>query len=194
MDLEVPFVDSSGNSCSFCQCQGCSNLRTPHQPLNVDNSRVSHSYRSTRHGLQQSHSRKIQSNWYKIYPWLTVCTSVYCASCRWANSQGLLNFPKHFKPAFIDSGFANWRKALQKFREHEASSMHKEANLKLAAKFSGVGIDSAQHSTDQKHHRCMLLKLLHCIQYLSRQGLPFRGHKEDVDSWREPIPVIIISS
>ena len=76
----------------------------------------------------------------------------------------------------------NWKKAL---REHECSNMHKEATQKLPAKARGVGIDAqlnAQLSDDQKHHRSMFMKLLHVIQFLSRQGLPFRGHKEDIVS------------
>ncbi len=50
-------------------------------------------------------------------------------------SQGLLNFPGHSQNVFSQlAGFSNWKKALQKFGEHEASSMHREANLKLLAK------------------------------------------------------------
>ena len=70
--------------------------------------------------------------------------------------------------------------------EHQRSNMHKEATIKLAAKATGVGIDAqlnAQLSDDQKHHRSMFMKLLHAIQFLSCQGLPFRGHKEDIISF-----------
>lgn len=38
---------------------------------------------------------------------------------------------------------------------------------------------STQLKADQKHHREMLMKLLHSIKYLARQGLPLRGHHED---------------
>ena len=66
------------------------------------------------------------------------------------------------------------------------SNMHKEATQKLAAKARWVGIDvqlNAQLGDDQKHHRSMFTKLLHTIQFLSRQGLPFRGHKEGIVSF-----------
>lgn len=56
----------------------------------------------------------------------------------------------------------------------------------MAAKARGVGIDAqlkAQLSDDQKHHRRMLMKLLHAIQFLSRQRLPFHGHIEDIVSF-----------
>ena len=75
------------------------------------------------------------------------------------------------------------KKALERFREHEASVMHKEAVLKIAAiksAWSGIGAQlSAQLKCDQKHHQNMLMKLLSCIKYLVRHRLPFRGHNED---------------
>jgi len=109
---------------------------------------------------------------------------VYCATCQAANDQGLLN-PKPTKSTFIHDGFRNWKKALEKFREHEGSNTHKEATQKLAA-MAGVGIDAhlnIQLRDDQKHHRFMLMKFLHAIQFLSHQGLPFRAHKEDTESF-----------
>ena len=117
-----------------------------------------------------------------------MCTSeykVYCATCRAAIEQSLLN-SKPTKSNFIHHGFNNWKKALEKFREHECSSMHKEATEKLATKARGVGIDAqlnAQLRNDREHHRNMLMKLLQAIQYLSRQGLPLRAHSEDTESF-----------
>ena len=60
--------------------------------------------------------------------------------------------------------------------------MHKDSIPKLMAKNKGVGID-AQLSCDQKHHQLMFIKLLHAVQFLVRQGLPFHGHKEDVEAF-----------
>lgn len=64
--------------------------------------------------------------------------------------------------------------------------MHKEATQKLAEKARGVGIDAqlnVELRDDQKHNRSMFMKLLHAIRLLSRQGLPFRSHKEDIVSF-----------
>ena len=64
--------------------------------------------------------------------------------------------------------------------------MHKEALLKLTATTSTAGgIDGqlcAQRDVDQKNHKQNLMRLLACIRYLARQGLPLRGHNEDVQS------------
>ena len=97
-----------------------------------------------------------------------MCTSnykVYCATCRAAIEQNLLN-SRSTKSPFIHHGFNNWKKTLEKFHEHKCSNMHKEATEKLAAKARGVGIDaqlSAQLGSDQEFHRKMLMKLLQAI-------------------------------
>ena len=175
---------SAASETPTCECMCCSDRNNAHQPTNVVESKVSHAY-SSKTGHKKKHSRAIQTSWYKSYPWITVCTSrymIFCVSCRSANGQGLLTFSKRSNLAFVQDGFSNWKKALQTFQEHEASSMHREAALKLAAKSSGVRVDtqlSTQLKLDQEHHRRMFLKVLHCIQFLSRQGLPLRGHKED---------------
>ena len=54
--------------------------------------------------------------------------------------------------------------------------------MKLTARSSivDVGIQlSTQHDVDMKKHCAMFLKLLECVRYLARQGLPFCGHHED---------------
>ena len=42
---------------------------------------------------------------------------------------------------------------------------------------------NTHHEADTAFHREMLQNLLSCIQFLSRQGLPFRGHREDAESF-----------
>ena len=113
---------------------------------------------------------------------------MYCSTCRSAKYRGLLSFSKHYKSAFVDDGFMNLQKALEKFCEHEISVMHKEAILKLTATNNSTakGIDAqlrAQLDANQRHHRQMLMKLLSCLKYLAHKGLPFRGHHEDIQSF-----------
>ena len=64
------------------------------------------------------------------------------------------------------------------------SEMHREAVVKLAAKVSSTHVGAqlnAQHMLDQKYHQRMLVKLLSSIRFLACQGLPLRGHLEDVN-------------
>ena len=182
---------TSSSDSDSCQCQCCSDPHASYQLLELTESGVSHIHHSKERSSQiKSYSRRIQPSWYKSFPWISVCSSsykIFCSVCRSAKYRGLLSFPKHLKSAFVEDGFMNWKKALQKFREHESSVMHKEATLKLAATKSvtkGIGAQlSAQHDVDQRHHRQMLMKLLSCVKYLARQGLPFRGHYEDIQSF-----------
>lgn len=178
-----------GSSVEKCQCQCCSDPSTPHHPSDLTDSGVTHVHRNKGSGLK-CYSRHIQPSWYKSFPWISVCSTtlkMYCSICRSAKSRGLLTFPKHYKSAFVDDGFRNLKKALERFRDHEGSVMHKESVLKLAAtKSAAMGVDaqlSSQLESDQSHHRRMLMKLLSCIKYLVRQGLPLRGHNEDSESF-----------
>ena len=77
-------------------------------------------------------------------------------------------------------GFNNWKKAKEKFREHEQSQAHCEACMKLTAlKQPSVAAQlSTQTQKDQEKHRRMLLKQLTSIRYLMHQGLAVRGHDE----------------
>lgn len=99
----------------------------------------------------------------------------------------MITFLKNYKPAFVENGFQNLKKVRERFRDHESSSMHAEAVLKLGAdKSASSGVDtllSKQLENQQKHHRLMLLKFFNAIKYLTRQGLALRGHHEDNESF-----------
>lgn len=54
--------------------------------------------------------------------------------------------------------------------------------MKTAAESSTVDVGaqlSRHHDADQRNHRAMILKVLECVRFLARQGLPFHGHHED---------------
>ena len=163
---------------TVCNCSRCKNFDVSHQPTKLERSKC-------HHGQQKSHSRSIQESWYEKYPWISVCTSSYklfCRVCCSARSHNLVTFSKRNNLTCVKGGFCNWKKALQRFTDHKKSEMHREAMMKLTARSSivDVGIQlSTQHDVDMKNHRAMFLKLLECIRYLARQGLPFRGHHED---------------
>ena len=186
-------VLSNANN-SDCMCRGCTDLSISHQPKDVNKSKLVHAHNSKeRQDCKKTYCRKIQSSWYEKYPWITVCSSrykIFCRTCRSAQQQGLLSSSvlssKSGQSPFITGGFGNWRKALKRFQEHEKSEMHLEALERLSAKASGshIGVQlNAQYATDQQFHKTMLLKLLEVVRFLGRQGLPLRGHSEDVESF-----------
>ncbi len=110
-----------------------------------------------------------------------MCTSsckIFCHICCSTDKQGLLTS----KSPFVHGGFSNWKKAIERFKSHEGSVAHKEAISKLQVRSQGVNVGAMitkQHEAEKRSNRTMLMKLLHCIRYLARQGLAFRGHHED---------------
>ena len=115
------------------------------------------------------------------FPWLTYCTTfgtVFCFHCREAKSKKLLTFSKCLDNAFITTGFNNWKKAKEKFKDHEKSHCHQEATLKLKASRgpSVIAIANSGYAKTQEWRRTMFLKQLSSLKLLLRQGLPIRGH------------------
>ena len=102
-----------------------------------------------------------------------MCTSsfkVFCHVCCSARKHDLVTFSKCCSLTFVEGGFSNWKKALQRFADHEKSEMHREAMMKVAAKSSAVDVGvqlSTQHDSDKRNHRAMFLKLLECVRYLA---------------------------
>ena len=82
--------------------------------------------------------------------------------------------------AFTETGFQNWRKALEKIRSHEGSHLHREAKLKWMAR--GQPTIEAQLNSHlaqlQMTRRNGLLLQLRAIIYLTRQGIAVGGHTE----------------
>ena len=81
----------------------------------------------------------------------------------------------------MSRGFNNWKKAKEKFRDHEQSHSHSEACVKIAAlKQPSVAAQmSSKVLMDQEKHRTLLLRQLDSLQYLTRQGLAIRGHGDE---------------
>lgn len=70
------------------------------------------------------------ASWYKTFPWLHLCRStskVFCYYCRAACKSHITVMSTKADPAFSTSGYSNWKKAVDKFREHEQSLAHKDA-------------------------------------------------------------------
>jgi hypothetical protein len=113
---------------------------------------------------QKNSKRSIQASWYDKHPWISVCTSsykVFCHVCCSARKQNLITFSKRIKLTFVEGGFSNWKKAIQRFYEHEKSEMHREAITKVKSNT----IDIAAHLTTQceeemRNHRMVFLKVL----------------------------------
>ena len=82
-------------------------------------------------------------------------------------------------------GYSNWKDATVGFRNHELSGCHRKAVeviISLPATTMNIGAHlSRQYAQEKELNRKMLIKILSCIQFLARQGLPLRGHGDDND-------------
>ena len=140
---------------------------------------------------EKSRLLQFQDSWYKSYPWLhysPTLSGVVCFVCAKAHASGILKFETKAEPTFINSGFFNWKKAIQKFTAHQNSSCHKQAVLLLHQTTAGQPIVaqlSTAHQKQQQVARRCLLKAVQSTKYLLRQGLAFRGHVDDDSNFHQ---------
>ena len=171
-DNTVVGCGQSSGECSYCQSFCCSDETKPYQPTNK------HTLLSMENG-----GRNFMARWYSAFNWITLCTErkkAFCFYCRIAQKKGMLSFSTKAEAIFSTVGFSNWRKAIQKFRNHSACHAHTEAVTKW--QLLQAPPISAQLSTQvqklQQSRRQALIKQLCCLRYLLRQGLAIRGHTE----------------
>lgn len=170
-DHEEPPEDHEDVS-EYCQSACCTEMSKTYQP--TDKQTLS---------SMASGGRNFMARWYTAFPWLTVCTvrkKAFCFYCRLTEQKGILTFSSKAESAFTTKGFNNWRKAMVKFNSHAASSAHAEAIMKwqmLQATPINTQL-STQLQKLQNSRRQALVKQLHCLRYLLRQGLAIRGHTE----------------
>lgn len=133
---------------------------------------------------------KFQTSWFKSYEWLHYSNDikgVICFTCAKATELGLLTNASKTDKAFITTGYSNWKKALEKFADHQNSGTHHLAvNQMRQLKMEPV---TAQISTQvmkaQQSARIALLKEFETIQFLARQGLALRGRDSDSGNYAQ---------
>ena len=130
-------------------------------------------------------TRTFSTSWYDNFKWIHLCVTrkrIFCYHCLDCYLKGILTLTgKKYDSAFIIEGFCNWKKATERLERHAKSECHKEAVLKFNSVRAASIVEqlSTQLQRDQAEHRNMLLKQLHGLRYLLRQGLPIRGHREN---------------
>ena len=75
-------------------------------------------------------TRRFQSAWFQRFPWLHYSRhlrSVVCYTCAKATSMSLTELSTKSQQTFITTGFVDWKKAIEKFDDHEKSAHHKHA-------------------------------------------------------------------
>lgn len=105
--------------------------------------------------------------------------SVVCHTCVIANKRNLLHIDTKKEKAFIETGFTNWKKAIEKFRLHATSATHLHATEVLSRPSHIDEILSQTAAAQKRENSRCLMKLLENIVFLGRQGLALRGDGDD---------------
>ena len=75
-----------------------------------------------------------QAGWFAEFPWLHYCNDVQgvlCFYCVKAEASKLSNLARKRETAFIVDGFTNWKKGIDKFKDHQNSQSHRFAMQQL---------------------------------------------------------------
>ena len=151
-------------------------LSTPFQPKNFE-------FPKKNYGKQL---RSFQSTWIELFPWIHYNEkndSVLCFICAKQNAKNYLLSARKKEQAFISTGYSNWKKALQRFKEHQLSECHKlsvdyDVNI-LKTNGDIYEISNEQTKKTLKSNRHCFIKIIECLQYMCPQGQPIQG---DTDS------------
>ena len=134
-----------------------------------------------------SQKRAFNKNWFEQFKWLEYSAegnSAFCFSCRVFGKQNT-----HINnDSLIGSGFSNWKRALDTFREHEKSTFHVSTmscwHGFQTTKSKGDVITQlhAANAAEILERREYLRRIAAITTFLGKQGIPFRGHDEQESS------------
>ena len=143
----------------------------------------SSSFPKTAFGKQ---NRSCQSRWFTEFSWLDydeVNNYVTCFICK--EHLKNLEMEKNKEEAFLSTGFRNWKKALDSFKEHQKSKCHIAA-LTFEITIPQCGniqeMTSKKIKSNMQENRKCLIKIIKTIQFLGRQGFALRGDESDENS------------
>lgn len=133
---------------------------------------------------------KFQYSWFNSFVWLVYSDKEDGAYCRFCVSFGIKSIGKggHERPNFfVKTAFRHWKKALEKFREHQTKRYHKDAmddgqNFKLIyenKKNDVISEIDKGRKQQQLENRQKLIPIIRAILFCGRQGIAIRGHRDD---------------
>ena len=131
------------------------------------------------------HKRNFQPHWLKTYPWLEyekLKDAVFCQVCRSAFHKKCVTFSSKLELNFIELGFRNLKKTINKFKTLEKSGCHREAVLKLGSMKANVNVIcqlSNAKKIEMEENRLALMTILSSLKFLVTQGLAIRGHTDE---------------
>lgn len=127
--------------------------------------------------------RAFSAYYYEKYSWLEYSIAddkIYCFVCRHFSKETI----RDQNEKFTKSGFNNWKKTSEALCKHSQATTHIQCTEKHIAyqhhqKSNVYDKVISQHEQEVTQNRDSLLKIIDVMLVLLRQGLPFRGHRED---------------
>ena len=124
-----------------------------------------------------------QSHWYQQFPWLHFDSEQKCIKCFYCCHVCLdtsLPWIGNADPAFTSAGFYNWKKGLERFRQHEASHIHYLSVNHWSSQTKPIDVLLNTHCQEQQKTAAKCLNIIATsVRYLAHQGLALRGHSGD---------------
>ena len=102
-------------------------------------------------------------------------SKAFCKWCEEVAARVLFDQSKRMEQAFVTEGFSSWNKAIERFKRHQLAKRHIESKRAITNKIKGTTITVWSRSSKR------VTGWLY-IRYLARQGLPFRGGDNDINS------------
>jgi len=124
--------------------------------------------------------------WFQDFPWLHYDAKIDKVFCYYCHSHEAKLTAEHNKdPAYISTGFGNWKKAPKCFKEHEQSKCH-VASLTYQTVVSQCGDPMEMHNAEltktRERERQYLKIIIESLQFLARQDLALRGSEDGNDN------------
>ena len=89
---------------------------------------------------------------------------------------------------FVERGFTNWKKAIERFKSHERSGFHKSAVMMIDSASASVSVArhlNKKHEREMVESRHALSKIFSSLKYFAAQGLAIRGKTEETSNYRQ---------
>ena len=139
--------------------------------------------------------RQFQPSWLAKFPWLhysVFCDGVFCRACAVFAPDVVGG---HTLGQFVTKPFKSWTNMTQKMTSHGKLDYHMTASMRMSeflatykhpsqAVNTRLDIQAQKQLEDNQH---VLESLFKIVLLLGKQGLAFRGHRDDQVEWQEQI-------
>lgn len=133
--------------------------------------------------------RRCNYSWLLDYPWLVYSKSkngVYCKYCCLFATECPGNSRSQSLGQFVKEPFNNWRKANDKFKDHQDTNYHKFSVLRVenlkdvleGRRQSVIDLIDTSRAKQAQENRIKLTPIIKTILFCGRNGLPLRGHRD----------------